>query len=136
MNEKKTTYYEDQIAKVLPPDEYGTSFKFFGSGKNTNQMELNEESAKAIVDLLSKLNLHNPNPQELLEQQFTCYDQGKNCSEKAFRAVLAYLYWKDGAEWEFVEEVWFKDPTWTRDKCMKVLGETFNYGGDNNVPLQ
>jgi hypothetical protein len=126
-----STYYEDQIAKVLPSDEFGITLQFFGSGNKTNQLCLNEESTIAFVGLLSKLNLYNPNPQELLEQQRNCYEDGKNCSEKAFRTILAYRYWKDGAEWEFVEEVWFKDPTWTRDKCMKVLGETFNYGGDN-----
>ena len=133
---EKNTYYQDQLAKMLLPDKYGTSFKFFRDKMNTHQMDLNEGSAKAIVDLLAKLNLYNPNPQELLEQQYTVYDQGKNVSEKAFRAVLAYLYWQDGAEWDFVENVWYKDPYWTRDECMKVLSETFNYGGDSNVPLQ
>jgi hypothetical protein len=126
----KTTYQQDQFAKILPPDEYGTSFKFFGKGTHTNQMDLNEESAKAIVDLLTKLNLYNPNPTELLEQQYACFDQGKNVSEKAFRTVLAYKYWQDGAEWDFVCEVWYQDPEWTRERCMKVLSETFNYGGD------
>jgi hypothetical protein len=127
---KKTTYHEDQFAKILPPDEYGLGFKFFGKGNHTNQMELNLESAKAIVDLLIKLGLYNPNPQELLEQEYTIYENGKNCSEHAFRTILAYKYWSDGAEWEFVCEVWFHDPEWTRERCMKTLGETFNYGGD------
>jgi hypothetical protein len=131
-DKKKTTYYQDQLAKIAGD---GVSFLFFGGvGSNyfpkTNQMDLNEESAKAIVDLLTKLNLYNPNPTELLEQQYACFDQGKNVSEKAFRTVLAYKYWQDGAEWDFVCEVWYQDPEWTREKCMKVLSETFNYGGD------
>jgi hypothetical protein len=129
-DKKKTTYYADQLAKISGND---LSFKFFGGDESkyhTNQLNLNEESAKATVDLFSKLNLYNPNPQELLEQQYACFDQGKNVSEKAFRTILAYMYWQDGAEWEFVEEVWFKDPEWNRERCMKVLSETFNYGGD------
>jgi hypothetical protein len=132
MNEKKkTTYYEDQLAKITPREfGEGVSFKFFRNGTSTKQMDLHEDSAKAIVDLLIKLGVYNPNPQELLEQEYAIYDQGTNCSEHAFRTILAYKYWQDGAEWPFVCEVWFKDPEFSRERCMQELNETFNYGGD------
>ena len=131
------SYYEDQLETLLPADQYGISVQFFGSKTKTKSMNLNEESARAIIKFFEKRNLIQPetNPelikefQLILEEQYKMFDKGMNCAPRAFRTVLAYLYWKDGAEWDFVEEVWFKDPTWTRDKCMKVLGETFNYGG-------
>lgn len=72
-------------------------------------------------------------PQEQLTREFNEKDNGHDCSEKAFRTVLAYLYWQDGAEWDFVEEVWHTDPYWTRDVCMKELADNFNYGGEKNV---
>jgi len=71
-----------------------------------------------------------------LEQEFTQYSESKDVSEKALRAILAYMMWQDGAEWPFVEEIWFSDPYWTRENCKKGLQEKFNYGGDSDVPLQ
>ena len=63
-----------------------------------------------------------------LEQEFTLYGGSKDVSEKALRAILAYMMWLDGAEWPFVEEIWFSDPYWTRENCIEGLRETFNYG--------
>ena len=66
---------------------------------------------------------------EQLDREYNQYHNGFDCSEQAYRAILAYLYWQDGAEWDFVEEVWHTDSAWTRVRCMKTLGDVFNYGG-------
>ena len=63
-----------------------------------------------------------------LEQEFTQYSESLDVSEKALRAILAYMMWQDSAEWPFVEEIWFSDPYWTRENCIKGLREKFNYG--------
>jgi hypothetical protein len=64
----------------------------------------------------------------LIKEYAAAADRGMNRSEEVFRAILAYLEWQDGADWEFVEEVWFKDPYWTREVCIKELAEKFDYG--------
>jgi hypothetical protein len=67
------------------------------------------------------------NPEEALERDYDRYNQNDDGTERAARTILAYMYWQDGAEWDFVEEVWFGDSHWTWETCTKELAETFGY---------
>jgi len=49
-------------------------------------------------------------------------------SNNQLRALLAYLYWDDGANDEnFILSVWKTDNTWTRDRVIETLIEVFGY---------
>jgi hypothetical protein len=51
-----------------------------------------------------------------------------NISTEKLRALLAYRYWQDGAEEDFVMEVWKTDPVWDdRDMILGILVEVFGY---------
>lgn len=51
------TYYTDQLNQVEPnKTEYAPTIKVFanGNGKDTKHMDLNPESAKALIEWLNK----------------------------------------------------------------------------------
>jgi hypothetical protein len=51
-----------------------------------------------------------------------------NISTEKLRTLLAYRYWQDGAEEDFVMEVWKTDPVWDdRDMILGILVEVFGY---------
>ena len=54
VNEGKSDekYYVDQLNKIDPNSEYPPTFQFSGSGKKTNYMDLNADSAKVLKQWL------------------------------------------------------------------------------------
>ena len=51
-----------------------------------------------------------------------------NLTIDQLRALLAYHYWKDGAEEDFVVEVWKTDPVWNnRGSILRILTNVFGY---------
>ena len=46
-------------------------------------------------------------------------------SDDEVRTLLAYEYWKDGMDWEYVEAI--AGPYWTRTLAIKALVECFEY---------
>jgi hypothetical protein len=130
------SYYKKQLDKLFPLSPEGISFQFASTQTTTKQMSLNEKSAQAILQLLTTLNLiqSERNPeftkelQLILDEQYDMFNKQKSLSPRACRTILAYLYWQDGAEWEFIEEVWYKDSHWTHERCLKELRDKFSYG--------
>ncbi len=124
------SYYEKELQALFPLTTI--SVQFTSDKAKTRQLDLTEDCAQAILDMLKKLGLIKPEEdayQKTLEAQYNFFDGNKVTSERALRAILAYKYWEDGSEWEFVEEVWYKDPIWTQERCLFQLRKTFNYGG-------
>ena len=69
---------------------------------------------------------------ENLEQEATkvleIVDNIQDLTVEQLRVLLAHHYWKDGAEEEFVEEVWQTDPYWeVKEHLTDTLTEIFGY---------
>lgn len=76
MKQEENTYYADQLAKVDPKATiYPPTIKVFanGNGENTNNISLNAESARVLVDWLQSNFLKEEKPEgtTLKEEAYT-----------------------------------------------------------------
>jgi len=52
--DEATTYYAEELNRLLPADEYGISFQFSSNKGKTKWITLNDESRLALIDFLQK----------------------------------------------------------------------------------
>lgn len=69
--DEATTYYADELNRLLPADEYGISFQFSSNKGKTKWITLNDESRLALIDFLQK-------SKEIVKETEEKSSEGKN----------------------------------------------------------
>jgi carbonic anhydrase len=84
-------YYNEQVKYLLPIDEYGVQIKMTSTKGGTKWMPLNDESFKAVTDVLIILRGASIKSEEIKDPDMTEFERGRESVYKEMRETINKL---------------------------------------------